>query len=213
MTTKAALNLITPAYLRQQEQQLLNRYSHLKSNVRTKIGVLLGGDAKGVTFTEAQAALLVRQLKEAAAHYNADILITTSRRTAAAVDALIAKAFKGFDHCALCIIANENNIPEAVGGILALSDIVIVSGESISMVSEAAASGKRTIVYAPQGDYGGDDGLKYTRFVQRLSGEGYVLACGIKDLGGAIMTMMSRKVTLKVLNDRAALAAAFEDMA
>ena len=39
---------------------------------------------------------------------------------------------------------------EAMGGIVGLSDILIVSGESISMISEAASSGKNTIVFPLQ---------------------------------------------------------------
>ena len=93
------------------------------------------------------------QIKEAALHYNADILMTTSRRTPSAIEQIILKELKNFERCSLCIIANQRNIPEAVGGILGLSDLVIVSGESISMVSEALSSGKRTIVFSPHGEY------------------------------------------------------------
>jgi len=118
--TKAALNLITPQYLKEQKEKLLLRYSHLKNNVRLKIGVLIGGNTKGVVYDALQIRLLLRQLKEAAEHFNMDLLVTTSRRTPLAVDQTVIKELRNFNRCPLLIIPNESNIPEAVGGILAL---------------------------------------------------------------------------------------------
>ena len=202
LTTKAALNLITPRYLKQQEEKLLMRYSHLKNNVRTKIGVLIGGDAKGVVFDVNQIRIVIRQLKDAAEHYNMDLLVTTSRRTPPAVDQMIEKEFRNFNHCALLIVANESNIPEAVGGILSLSDILVVSGESISMVSEAVNAGKKTIVFAPTGHYSQIPISKYERFVLGLNQQGYLFACSIKDISNTITQIMSRKIAVKSIDDQ-----------
>ena len=47
------------------------------------------------------------------------------------------------------MIANEENRSHVVAGILGLSDLIIVTGESISMVSEAVASGKPVLVIQP----------------------------------------------------------------
>lgn len=208
--TKAALNLITPEYLQEQAGQLAGRYPRLKDNARAKIGLLLGGDTKGVVFTEEQARVLIRQVKEAAQRFDADILVTTSRRTSAAVDALVAKEFKGFQRCPLCIIVNEHNVPEAIGGILGLSGLLLVSGESISMVSEAVCSGKKTVVFSPSGDYGRPAANKYDRFVLGLHGNKSVLACAIKDLSAAIADMLGNKFIPQVPDDRGALRQAIE---
>ncbi len=211
--TKAALNVITPAYLRTQEELLLSQYSHLKGNVRFKIGVLLGGNTKGVEFDEVQIRLLVNKLKEAAVHYNADILITTSRRTPPEVEGVVLKELKNFERTALCVIANSNNAPYVMGGILSLSDLVIVSGESISMVSEALSSGKRTIVFKPVGTYDQKEAAdKFDRFVMGLSDQGFVLACSIKEVANGITKMMSNKIVLKTLPDNALVEKAFENM-
>lgn len=200
--TKAALNLIAPQYLKEQQEKLLLRYSHLKNNVRSKIGILIGGNTKGVTFDAVQIRLLIRQIKEASEHFNMDLLVTTSRRTPPEVDQLVIKELRNFNRCSLLIIPNESNIPEAVGGILALSDIVIVSGESISMVSEAVSSGKRTIVFAPNGQYSSHSYNKYERFVLNLNSQGYLFACAIKDISNTITQVMSRKISVKSIDDR-----------
>ena len=55
--------------------------------------------------------------------------------------------FQGYPHCKLLIIANDKNIPAAVGGILGLSSIVVVTPDSISMISEAVASKKYVLTF------------------------------------------------------------------
>ena len=199
---KVSPNLINAAYLKEQSEGLCRYYSHLKGNVRTKFGVLIGGDTSGVKFDEKQIYVLVDQIKEAVLHYNADILITTSRRTPAMIEQIIMKEFKSFERCSLCIIANQRNIPEAVGGILGLSDLVIVSGESISMVSEALSSGRRTIVFSPHGQYGEKPRDKYEDFVLKLNDQGYLMISSVYDMRDKIAQLLNRKITLKSLDDQ-----------
>ena len=47
ITTKVSPNLINAAYLKEQSEGLMKHYSHLKGSVRTKFGVLIGGDTRG----------------------------------------------------------------------------------------------------------------------------------------------------------------------
>ena len=138
--------------------------------------------------------------------------MTTSRRTPADVDALVARELKGFERCALCVIANEQNVPQAVGGILSLSDIMVVSGESVSMVSEALSSGKKTIVFAPQGSYGPTAKNKYDRFVLDLSDEGYLMAVSVKEISAALHDMVRNKFSPKVIDDQGVVRKALEEI-
>jgi mitochondrial fission protein ELM1 len=212
ITTKVSPNLINPAYLKLQEEGLLKHFSHLKGNVRIKFGVLLGGDTKGVKFDEIQVRELISQIKEAAVHYNADILITTSRRTSAAIEQIILKELKNFERCALCIIANQRNVPEAVGGVLALADLVLVSGESISMVSEALSSGKKTIVFSPRGEYRDNPRDKYEDFVLKLNDQGYLMVSSVYDIKAKMVQLLNQKITLKSLDDNSLIQSALEAM-
>ena len=203
--TRTALNLINPQYLSEQSQLLLNRYSHLKDNHRTKIGVLIGGNTKNVEFTESAIKIVVHQLKEVALQLNADILLTTSRRTPEHVEQLIWRELKKFERCALLISATHGNVPEAIGGILGLSDYLVVSGESISMVSEAMASGKKTIVFAVGRTDADVQGNKYEQFVDKLNEQGYLTSCSIKGVGQTLYNAMRDKIRFKPLNDHDAL--------
>jgi len=213
ITTKVSLNLINAAYLKDQSEGLIKHFSHLKGNVRKKFGVLIGGNAKGVDFNETQISQLLDQIKDAALHYNADILLTTSRRTPGNIEQVIAKQLKNFERCPLCLIANQRNVPEAVGGILGLSDLVIVSGESISMVSEAVSSGRRTIVFSPHGPYGDKGRDKYEDFVLKLNERGYLMITSVDDLKSKIAQLLNHKIALKILDDQSNIQSGLEAIA
>ncbi len=208
--TKVAVNLIDGPYLTKQVNALLERYSHLKSDVRLKFGVLIGGDTKGVKMKSEVIRLLFNHLKNACVHYKASLLVTTSRRTPPDIEFLIEQEMQSLKRSGLCIIENQSPTPEAMGGILGLADIVIVSGESISMVSEAIASQKATIIFSPLGEFSNDSTQKYDQFALRLSEEGYALASNIKDIPQSINMLMSTKRPLKKLNQKSLLSEEFK---
>ena len=200
--TTAAPNLITHEYQSKQSHALLNRYSHLKSNLKLKIGLFIGGDAKNIYLDEHQMKVLVHQLTEVAQEINADILATTSRRTPSSVEQLLHKRLRKHPRCPLLILAGQDNVPEAVGGILGLADIQVVSGDSISMVSEAASSGKNTIVFLPELRRKGT-GVpnKHLDFIEKLGAQGYILASSIKDVGHTVYDIAKGKIQTKPLDD------------
>jgi len=200
--TNAAPNLVTPEYLREQSQALLSRYSHLKDNHRSKIGLLIGGDAKTVYISEQQIKLLIRQIKEVLSEVNMDILIATSRRTPLRIEQLLHREFKKNSLCPLLILANQENVSEAVGGILGLSDLIIVSGDSISMISEAACSGKSTIVFLPQTRAKVLKGRnKCGAFIERLHSQNLILSSKVQNVGQLIYDITKSKIQTKKIND------------
>lgn len=204
--TKAAPNLITPQYLKEQSEVLLKHFSHLKQRLRTKIGVFIGGDAKDVYLSENMIRLIVHQLKQICNEMNADILLTTSRRTPSSIDHLLIKELKKFPNCPLLIIANKENIPEAVGGILGLADIAVVSGDSISMVSEAASSGKQTIVFSPHSRaivLGKNN--KHVKFIDNLNKQGFIVSADVKNVGQAVFDVIKNKIHTRQLQDNKAI--------
>ncbi len=203
--TRAALNLVDDAYMAEQKQLLLSRYSHLKKSHRTKIGILMGGNTKNIEFTESVIKMVIHQVKEVAIELNADILLTTSRRTPENIEQLIWREFKKFDHCVLLISAVNADVPEAVGGILGLSDCVLVSGESISMVSEAISSGKKTVVFNVNSNESKHQLNKYEQFVENLSEQGYIAVSSPKGISKALYNVLSNKMYLKPLTDRDAV--------
>lgn len=199
--TKGAPNLITDAYLQTYSDLLMQRYSHLKLRNKLMVGLLLGGDTKDYILDEMQARILVHQVKEAAEQLDADILVTTSRRTSARVEHLVVREFRKYARCPFLVIANRMNIPEALGGILALSDVLVVTGDSMSMVSEAASSGKKTVVVPIKKRSEKTDDHKHNRFVDRLNEEGYILCSTPGMLSQSLFNVAKNKIWTRRLDD------------
>ncbi|MCX5710087.1 MAG: ELM1/GtrOC1 family putative glycosyltransferase [Candidatus Omnitrophica bacterium] len=187
--TSGALNLIDEDYLKEQAAKL-----NLKA--ANYIGLLLGGPSKKFALTKERVLEVARQLKKGAQELGADILISTSRRTPKDIENLIRDEFKDYPACKLLVIANEKNIPEAVGGILGLSSLVIISPESISMVSEAASSGKHVLVFKEKGL-----SSKHARFLEYLAENKYIHLTDACDLAAKIAQIHSAKLENRVLQD------------
>ena len=104
---------------------------------------------------------------------DADLLVTTSRRTNKAQESIIKAALQKNPRCRLLVIANENNPEGTMAGILALGSVIVVSGESISMVSEAVSSGKKTVVFSLDKKKRGKK-PKHERALESLARDGYI---------------------------------------
>ncbi len=104
---------------------------------RPLIAVLIGGSNSVYTLTETTADWIIAGLKRLAEEHGAGLLITLSRRTDAAVETRL--------RAALADVAAE--IWNGAGenpylGYLALADAVVVTCDSVNMISEACATGK-----------------------------------------------------------------------
>jgi KDO2-lipid IV(A) lauroyltransferase len=193
---EAALNLINDEYLKQESQKLLSS-SYVKGKTSpTCIGLLIGGDTKSFHLEAEIIQEVVRHIKAACERLNTDILVTTSRRTSEAIENLIKEEFKNYSRCRLLIIANEKNIPEAVGGILGLSDIVVISPESVSMISEAVSSKKYVLVFNSQGL-----SRKHKNFLDYFSKNKYIYLTDTSDLGAKIEEILLVKPKISLPRD------------
>ncbi len=206
--TNGSLNLINEGYLREQSAKLISRYPTLAQDRLKTIGVLLGGDTKGYKISCEAVKILISELKNIAESLDLQIMLTTSRRTPAESENLIKENLKNFPRCKLLIIANENNIPEAVGGILGLSDIIIASDDSISMVSEAATSGRYVIVVETAKESGSRN--KHKRFLESLTKEEYIFLAKPNNIADAIRQILNNRPSIIKLEDRDTVASAIK---
>jgi KDO2-lipid IV(A) lauroyltransferase len=197
VVTQAAPNLMDKAYLDENVKALFLRYQHLKNNVRFKMAVMIGGDTKDIQMSRQDMKIVLRQVRAAAEELGIDLLVTTSRRTPPAVEQLVLQELKDHQRTALLIIANKSNVPEAVGGMLGIADMVLVSGESISMVSEAASSGKRTVVFP----IGPEKNTKYVRFCETIARQGHIIYTSPSGVSSAIDSVIRNKIVTKPIND------------
>lgn len=191
-----ALNLIDQEYLKDQSKELSALTGIQPQPSQTYIGILIGGDTKNFHLKTTDILELSRQIKSIAERLDAVVLISTSRRTPQPVEDLVRREFREYRRCKFLVIANEKNYSFAVGGILGLSQIVVLSPESISMVSEAVSSGKYVLVF-------GYDGVKgrHRKFLDNLSDNSYIYLSAAKDLSSTLELVWSVKPTIKVLED------------
>jgi KDO2-lipid IV(A) lauroyltransferase len=196
LTIEGALNLIDPEYLKEQSEQLLEAVPFKGLKEQLCLGLLLGGNTKEFRMSLESMRLLIAQLKDASQQLDAQLLISTSRRTPKDIAELLKREFNAYHRCKLLVIANENNFPFSVGGILGLSQLVVISPESISMVSEAAASNRYVVVF-------GAKGLKarHKEFLDDFSRRKYIYLCPEEDLSRSLKRLWSEQPKIHSPND------------
>jgi KDO2-lipid IV(A) lauroyltransferase len=197
VTTTLAPNLIDRDSMREYGARLKDQVNIEKNIV---LGALIGGSNPEFTMTKEMANKAISGLIEFCKAYDADLLLTTSRRTPKDVEALIKERLSKYRFCKLIVIANEKNMEGAVAGILDLSDIVAVSGESVSMVSEAIHSGKKVVVFDLEKK--NKRITKYERVLDLLERDGYVNCAHPADLGTRLDKVWRTVRAIKVVDDR-----------
>ncbi len=193
--TLGAPNLIDEELLKQ-EAAKLRRLMNLKKQIR--IGVLLGGETRDYYISRETGIVMIGQLKRLCQELDAEVLISTSRRTPRGIEKMIAGAFDGDPACPLMALASANS-DNPVPGILGLSDIIVVTEESTSMVSEAASSGKTVVVMRIDRHY--KKRLKQERTIQELSKLGYITATESDHLFETVMGLWPPKSPPRILGD------------
>ncbi|MDE0481998.1 MAG: ELM1/GtrOC1 family putative glycosyltransferase [Candidatus Poribacteria bacterium] len=137
-------NPIAPDTLNILRTQLLQK---LNLSDCPRIGVLVGGTDQHETITIEDAERLDEICKAVTEEMNVQILVTTSRRTPSDVTEYLKSQLGQADWCPLFIAPDTpSELGDPYQAILALSDILIVTADSFSMVCEAASSGRKVIV-------------------------------------------------------------------
>lgn len=137
-------NPISSDALNAERTQLLQK---LNLSVCPRIGILVGGTDQHETIAIEDAERLSEICKAIAKKKNLQILVTTSRRTPLDVAEYLKSQLEDVDWCPLFVTPDmPSELENSYQAILALSDLLIVSADSFSMVCEAASSGRKVIV-------------------------------------------------------------------
>lgn len=137
-------NPIVPDILNAKREHLIQTLNLKDSKC---IGVLIGGTDKHETITVEDAKKLHEICKAIAEKLNSKILLTTSRRTPLDVTEQLKSQLEHADWCPLFIEPDTTSeLDDPYQAILAVSDLLIVTADSFSMVCEAASSGRQVIV-------------------------------------------------------------------
>ncbi|WP_210321176.1 mitochondrial fission ELM1 family protein [Aquibium microcysteis] len=124
---------------------------------RPRIAVLVGGNSRHHRFTQSDIETLSSAIGDLAGT-GAGLMVTLSRRTPRPLARAI-EAVARVDNVYLWDSSGVNPIVEY----LALAEAVVVTGDSISMMGEAAATGRPIHIFQPWGGH-----RKFDRFLQAL---------------------------------------------
>jgi mitochondrial fission protein ELM1 len=158
LTTQGALGQVTPQRLAEAAARFAPRYARLPER---RVAVLLGGDNKVFRLDAATMTALTERLAKLARE-GWGLMITPSRRTGARNEEILRRGLAGLP-ADIWDGAGEN----PYFGILGLADHIVVTGDSVNMVSEAASSGKPVHVVHLRGS-----SPKFTRFHEALQAAG-----------------------------------------
>lgn len=126
-----------------------------------RIAVMLGGANAVYRFTDDDLARFARALQGFKAT-GASFLITPSRRTEPPLIAAVTTATEGAPR-----LVWDGTGENPYGAFLAAADVVIVTADSVNMVSEAAATGRPVYVFNPTGG-----SAKFNRFHEAIAASG-----------------------------------------
>jgi mitochondrial fission protein ELM1 len=159
VTAPTALHGVTPQKLATAREEWRNL---LAPDGQPVLGVLIGGDNGGYRLTAPITNRLISIMKAAHADRGMRSVITPSRRTAEATRRAIAGALATD---AFGWLWDETGANPYLG-ILGAADRLIVTGESISMISEALATGRPVHVLPLEGQ-----GRRHDAFLTRIISE------------------------------------------
>ena len=140
LVTRTALHRVTPERLAAAALEWAPRLAHLP---RPLVAVLIGGSNGRLHLDGAVAEDLARQLAEMIRRDRVGLIVTPSRRTGAAARATLDRTLRPLG-AMVWDGAGEN----PYFGMLALADAIVVTSDSVSMVSEAVAT-RAPVLLAP----------------------------------------------------------------
>ncbi len=132
VVTRTALHRVTPVRLAEAAQQWAAQFEHLK---RPLVAVLVGGSNGRFRLDAAVAGNLAGQLAVMMRRDGVGVAVTPSRRTDPAVTRVLTEALSPLGGY---VWHGDGDNPYY--GMLALADAIVVTMDSVSMVSEAVAT-------------------------------------------------------------------------
>jgi len=188
-------NRISPKKLKKQAE-ILRQNINISSS--TTIGLLIGGGDRYHTISPQTITDLLYILSKLSQELDLKILLATSRRTPPVINNLIAKDILDTPIFPICVLADRQN-KHTVTDIFSLSDLLIVTEDSFSMVCEAASSGRKLVILgvnrripkSPKQDlvYSEIEKMEHIKWVQ------------LQEIKTTILSLLKEKMEIEPLRD------------
>lgn len=134
VATRGALHHVTPERLADAAARFAPRLAHLP---HPRVAVLVGGDNGVYRLGSAIMEDVAAKLAGLARRHGAGLMVTPSRRTGAENEEILRRHLEG-----VAAVVWDGRGENPYFGYLGLADHVVVTCDSVSMVSEAASTGK-----------------------------------------------------------------------
>lgn len=164
VVSHGALHRVTDAKLKSGAAAIADKVASLR---QPRVAVLVGGTNHSYRMDADWAAQFCADLRSLMQNDGCSLMITTSRRTDAPVVRALESAFRGKPEVLLW--TGEGDGPNPYFGYLGSADVVISTCESISMVSEACATGKPVMMARLPGS-----SSRFERFLNAMLEDGSV---------------------------------------
>ena len=143
LLSNGAIHHITPRLLKENKKHFCKKFSELP---RPIAGVLIGGSSKAYKFDQPSSERLIKKLISLHKNTNCSFVISPSRRT----EKWLTESIKdGLGDIPKYIWDKKETNPYI--GILSSADAIIVTCESVSMISESCATGKPIYLFEYKG--------------------------------------------------------------
>ncbi|CAK0771942.1 Nucleoside-diphosphate sugar epimerase [uncultured Gammaproteobacteria bacterium] len=159
IVTRGALHRVTAKQLESAAARLGTRFDHLP---RPRVAVLIGGDNGVYRLSRERMAEIAGQLAGLCRTYGAGLLVTPSRRTGAENTEVLRQGLQG-----LPAIVWDGRGENPYFAFLGMADAIVVTCDSVSMVSEACSTGKPVYVIGLEGG-----SRKFSAFLDGLRQDG-----------------------------------------
>ncbi|GAB5389118.1 MAG: mitochondrial fission ELM1 family protein [Alphaproteobacteria bacterium] len=156
MLTEGALHRVTPHLLSEQSDLWRDRLAHLPA---PRLAVLIGGNS-GAYVLDAPRMGEIADMLHDLAEQGTGLMVTTSRRSGEDNQAILSARLSGHENVHMWDGEGDNPI----FGYLGLCDRIAVTADSVSMLSEAASTGKPVHVIDLEGG-----SAKFHRFHDRFA--------------------------------------------
>ncbi|MDP3702983.1 MAG: ELM1/GtrOC1 family putative glycosyltransferase [Candidatus Omnitrophota bacterium] len=168
---------------------------------RPAVAVFIGGETARYDVSPSFIDALIAQVLAACEAADGWCLVTTSRRTSTAVERLLVDRLGQHRRCRFLLLATCDPIDGTMEGMLGWADASVVTGESVSMVSEACASGRPVVVVEPPlRAHPRATPTKHQRFLRELSRDGYARLHPVPEVSQAIQQALRERPQTKRLD-------------
>lgn len=203
MPDGAFRTLLTPSCMEPERisEAARNMAGSLRRPEKVKFAVFLGGPTRHFRL-ELEPVRQLFQALDRSASLSGDYLVTTSRRTPQGISDFIKREIVNHAHCQKVVIAAEDPNPGVAPGMMAIAPVILVTEDSISMISEAVSAGRKVIVLRL-----GSEGLpaKHKKFREILARESAIVIADLEDLEEKITALDLQKPPVIIQFEKEAL--------